>query len=131
MQLASRPGTTPAQLREAKARFEEQYDQLPSPQWQLKREAVRTADTILQSLEDRVRKEEAAQAAASAAEANRRVEQVRAEPWMRHWKRAELHKLRSSSELHKAIEAPDTGAGHWHTVHDTAGCSINCRALRP
>ena len=76
LQLGNAPGATPAQIRTAKAEFEEQYAQLPSPQWRLLGEAQRSADVVLSGLEDRVRREEASRAAASAADADRRLQQV-------------------------------------------------------
>ena len=76
--MGSAPGASPAQIRTTKASFEQQYGQLPSPQWRLLGEALRSADAVLSGLEDRQRRDEAAQAAASAAEADRRLQQVRA-----------------------------------------------------
>ena len=76
LQLGSKQGTTAAQLRAAKASFEAEYGGLPSPQWQLMGEFARVYDSVLEGLQERLRKEQASQAAASAAEANRRAEQV-------------------------------------------------------
>ena len=70
LQLGSAPGTTAEQIRSAKAEFEQQYAQLPSPQWRLLGEAQRSADVVLHALEDRQRRSEAA-------EADRRLQQVR------------------------------------------------------
>ena len=75
-QMGSQEGTTAAQLRQARASFEAEYGRLPSPQWQLAGELNKVYDTVLEGLQERQRKEEASRAAASAAEADRRVEQV-------------------------------------------------------
>ena len=61
--MGNTPGVTPGQIRTAKADFEQQYGQLPSPQWRLMGEALRSADAVLSGLEDRLHRDEADAAA--------------------------------------------------------------------